>query len=201
LSSFTGNSKKEKELRDLRDQIYSFDCPLKKLATNMVFSAGNPDSKVMLIGEAPGQEEDVQGLPFVGQSGQLLDKMLKAIGLTREKNAYIANVVNWRPPGNRPPTAEEISAFLPFLKRHISIISPKVLVLLGATAMKAVLQIESALSRARKIWHMYEVNGDYIKTLVTFHPSYLLRCPSQKEEAWQDFMRLQAEVESSSENA
>lgn len=182
-------------LEQLRQAVQSFDgCILKKSALNTVFSDGDPSSKVMFIGEAPGAEEDKQGRPFVGQSGQLLNKMLNAIGLSRSE-VYITNVVYWRPPGNRTPDPEEISLCMPFLERHIEIISPKVIVLLGATAMRAVLQITSGLSRARGIWHEYMTpSGQKFKTMVTFHPSYLLRSPGQKMLAWQDFIMLSKEL-------
>lgn len=180
-------------LSELKEKILSFEgCPLKAMATHTVFGDGNPKSPIMFIGEAPGAEEDKQGLPFVGQSGQLLNKMLESINLKRQ-DIYITNVVNWRPPGNRPPTPEEIEICLPFLKKHIELISPKIIVLLGATAMKAVLKINSSLSRARGIWHSYtpSIPMQPINTMVTFHPSYLLRSPGQKALAWQDFMTLQ----------
>lgn len=182
-------------LEDLKKQIQEFEgLEIKNTATNMVFGNGNINSKIMFIGEAPGAEEDAQGIPFVGQSGQLLSKMLEAIDLTRD-DVYITNVVNWRPPGNRPPTQNEIDLCMPFLKKHIELISPKIIVLLGATAMRAVLQINTGLSKSRGFWHYYNTNNNKkIKTMVTFHPSYLLRSPGQKAFAWQDFMMLMDEI-------
>ncbi|MDR0632975.1 MAG: uracil-DNA glycosylase [Holosporales bacterium] len=179
----------------LKEAVHAFNgCELKKTATNTVFGDGPTPSDIMLIGEAPGLEEDKQGLPFVGQSGKLLSKMLESIGLSREK-VYITNVVNWRPPGNRVPEPEEIEQCRPFLEKHIELINPKVIVLLGATAMRAVLQINTGLSRVRNVWHYYTAVGEKkIKTMVTFHPSYLLRSPGQKVFAWEDFMMLKEET-------
>jgi DNA polymerase len=183
-------------IAELKNRICNFDgCALKKIATNTVFGDGDPNSNVMFIGEAPGADEDKQGVPFVGRSGQLLNKMIESIGLKRE-NVYITNVVNWRPPGNRPPTIEEIDQCFPFLVQHIQLIAPKVLVLLGSTAMKAVLKTSSSLSMMRGIWHQYNAgnNVGQIETIVTFHPSYLLRIPSQKKLAWQDFLMLKSKL-------
>jgi uracil-DNA glycosylase family 4 len=179
-------------LAALKAELCAYDgCALKAMATNTVFADGNPTSPVMFIGEAPGQEEDRQGLPFVGKSGQLLNKMIESIGLTRQ-DVYVTNVVNWRPPGNRPPTQDEISQCLPFLERHIDLIAPKVIVLLGSTAMKGLLKFTGSLSQARGVLHGYTSPGGLIaKVLVTFHPSYLLRVPSQKRLAWEDLLRLQ----------
>jgi DNA polymerase len=192
-SSLVSNNSSEclaSTLDELKELLRNFDgCALKETATQMVFADGNPNSKILLIGEAPGVEEDKLGIPFVGQSGQLLDKMMAAVGLNR-KNSYITNVVNWRPPGNRPPTQEEIDQCWPFLKRHIELVHPERIVLLGATAMKAVLKISTGLSKNRGQWHRYpSIFGD-IPTLVTFHPSYLLRSPGQKKLAWDDFQKI-----------
>lgn len=142
-------------LQELKEAVMSFEgCALKTTATHTVFADGDPDSDLMFIGEAPGAEEDRQGLPFVGPSGQLLNKMIAAIGLARNR-VYITNVVHWRPPGNRPPTPEEMAMCLPFLNKHIELVSPKILVLLGATAMKALLKAPTSLSQARGVWHAY----------------------------------------------
>ncbi|MDR3285593.1 MAG: uracil-DNA glycosylase [Holosporales bacterium] len=178
-------------LKELKDAIFAFEkCDLKKYAINTVFADGNPDSQVMFIGEAPGFEEDKQGLPFVGQSGRLLNKMLATIGLLRQE-VYITNVVYWRPPGNRTPEPYEIDQCRPFFAKHIELIAPKILVLLGMTAMKAVLQVNTGLSKARGFWHYYAITDKTrIKTMVTFHPSYLLRSPGQKAFAWEDFMMI-----------
>ncbi|MDR2464379.1 MAG: uracil-DNA glycosylase [Holosporales bacterium] len=183
-------SKSTALLAELKNKICSFDgCTLKQIATNTVFADGDPNSDIMFIGEAPGAEEDKQGLPFVGKSGQLLNKMIESIGLKRS-DVYITNVVNWRPPGNRPPTMDEINQCLPFLKQHIQLISPKILVLLGSTAMKAVLNTSKSLSVMRGAWHQYDAGNSVLDTIVTFHPSYLLRVPSQKKLAWQDFLMI-----------
>lgn len=181
-------------LDELRAQLYAFNgCALKKMATHTVFSDGNPRSPLMFVGEAPGADEDLQGVPFVGASGQLLNKMLAAIHI-RRPDVYITNVVNWRPPGNRPPTPDEIALCLPFLERHIALVAPKFLVLLGGTAMRAVLRRTGSLSQARGVWHLHTPvpGAEPIRTLVTFHPSYLLRSPGQKTLAWKDLQMLQA---------
>jgi DNA polymerase len=187
-----GSSRSSAEsLEQLKQELCAYeDCALKAMAQTTVFADGDSNSHLMFIGEAPGAEEDKQGLPFVGQSGQLLNKMIESIGLTRER-VYITNVVNWRPPGNRPPTQEEIDQCWPFLTRHIELISPKLIVLLGSTAMKAVLRLTHSLSQARGFFHNYQLPNGETKVLVTFHPSYLLRVPSQKRAAWQDFLMIQ----------
>ena len=178
------------ELRALMEQV---DSPLKQCATNMVFGVGNEHANVLLLGEAPGAEEDKQGLPFVGQSGQLLDKMLAAIGLDRSM-VYITNILPWRPPGNRTPTSEEIALFLPYLLKHISIISPKIVVCLGGTATKALLQKNDGIVRLRGRWT--KVEGISARVIATFHPAYLLRSPSQKREAWIDFLQIKSALAS-----
>ena len=178
------------ELRALMEQV---DSPLKQCATNMVFGVGNEHANVLLLGEAPGAEEDKQGLPFVGQSGQLLDKMLAAIGLDRIM-VYITNILPWRPPGNRTPTSEEIALFLPYVLKHISIISPKIVVCLGGTATKALLQKNDGIVRLRGRWT--KVEGMSARVIATFHPAYLLRSPSQKREAWIDFLQIKSALAS-----
>lgn len=178
------------ELRALMEQV---DSPLKQCATNMVFGVGNEHANVLLLGEAPGAEEDKQGLPFVGQSGQLLDKMLAAIGLDRSM-VYITNILPWRPPGNRTPTSEEIALFLPYVLKHISIISPKIVVCLGGTATKALLQKNDGIVRLRGRWT--KVEGISARVIATFHPAYLLRSPSQKREAWIDFLQIKSALAS-----
>lgn len=178
------------ELRALMEQV---DSPLKQCATNMVFGIGNEHANVLLLGEAPGAEEDKQGLPFVGQSGQLLDKMLAAIGLDRSM-VYITNILPWRPPGNRTPTSEEIALFLPYVLKHISIISPKIVVCLGGTATKALLQKNDGIVRLRGRWT--KVEGISARVIATFHPAYLLRSPSQKREAWIDFLQIKSALAS-----
>jgi DNA polymerase len=178
-------------LDDLRAAVEAFDgCQLKVTAKHTVFADGHPDAPVMLIGEAPGRDEDLEGLPFVGRSGQLLDRMLNAIGLDRSTSAYITNVIFWRPPGNRPPTPDEAAVCAPFLLRHIELKKPKILVLLGGTPVKHVLGIEEGITRTRGRWGRYALNGVEIPALPTFHPAYLLRQPAAKKLAWQDLMSL-----------
>lgn len=182
-------------LDQLRAAVEAFDgCALKVTAKHTVFADGHPDAKVMLIGEAPGRDEDLQGLPFVGRSGQLLDRMLNAIGLDRATSAYITNVIFWRPPGNRPPTPEEAAICAPFLLRHIELKQPKVLLLLGGTPVKHVLNVDEGITRIRGRWGRFVVNGAEIPVLPTFHPAYLLRQPSAKRQAWQDLLNLKLKL-------
>lgn len=181
-------------LAELRQAIENFDgCNLKKMATNTVFADGNPNSKVMLIGEAPGNNEDLQGIPFCGDSGKLLDEMFRSINLTRAENFYITNVIFWRPPGNRRPTDEELAICRPFVERHIQLINPRVLVLVGATSMAAVLHINEAISKIRGKFMDFTPNflPQPIKTFAIFHPSYLLRQPTKKKIAWLDMLKLE----------
>ena len=185
-----------KTLEDLEKLIIlDCDCALKKTAKNIVFSDGNPNSKVMLIGEAPGEVEDKMGQPFKGEAGKLLDKMLNAIELNRE-NVYLTNVIFWRPPGNRKPTEEEINKCLPFVKKHIDIIKPKILVLVGATAASTILNIESGITQIRGKWKNIETkNIKKLKTIAIFHPAFLLRQPSRKREAWEDLKKIKIEID------
>jgi len=185
-------------LDELRAALASFDgCALKKTATNLVFADGNPAARVMFIGEAPGADEDRQGLPFVGVSGQLLDRMIGHIGLTRADSAYITNVLFWRPPGNRTPTPGEIGACLPFVERHIELIDPAVIVLVGGIAAKTMLARSEGITRLRGQWHSYETPrmSRPVPIIATFHPAYLLRSPGQKREAWRDLLSIQAKME------
>tara|TARA_Y100000748_G_scaffold230636_1_gene194666 strand:- start:2450 stop:2980 length:531 start_codon:yes stop_codon:yes gene_type:complete len=168
-------------------------CELYKSSTNMVFSDGNPKSEIMLIGEAPGHDEDIQGKPFVGRSGKLLDKMLEAIELNREK-VYIANIIPWRPPSNRRPTDEEIEICLPFIKKHIELIKPKVLMLLGSTATFALLKNTEGITKIRGKWVDLNLNSISVPTLPTFHPAFLLRQPAQKKHVWEDLKSLKNKV-------
>ncbi len=187
-------AKAAKDLGELRKAVENFDgCNLKKMATNTVFSDGNPNSKVMVIGEAPGNHEDLQGIPFCGDSGQLLDEMLRSIKLTRKENFYITNVIFWRPPGNRRPTDEELAICRPFVERHIQLINPEVLVLVGATSMSAVLGINDPVSSIRGKFMDFSPKflPSAIKTFTIFHPSYLLRQPGKKKVAWQDMLALE----------
>ena len=182
-------------LEELRAALERFDgCALKTTAKSLVFAAGPAEAPVMLIGEGPGREEDLEGLPFVGRSGQLLDRMLEAIGLSRQTNAYITNVIFWRPPGNRPPTAEEVATCAPFLLRHIELKAPRVIVLLGATPLKHVLNVEEGITRARGRWGRYMASGNEIPALPMFHPAYLLRTPGAKRQAWQDLLNLKLKL-------
>ena len=177
--------------------VAGFDlCPLKRTATNTVFMDGNPAAPVMIIGEAPGADEDRIGRPFVGRSGQLLDRMLAAIGLDRGA-VQITNVIYWRPPGNRKPTAAEIAACLPFVLRHIALARPLVLVLAGGTAVSALLPLSEGITRLRGRWYDLAVPGldRPVPTLPMFHPSFLLRAPERKREAWRDLLALRARLD------
>ena len=164
-------------------------CNLQKQAKNIVFSDGNPKSKIMLIGEAPGANEDQEGLPFVGRAGMLLDKMLAAINLDR-KNVYISNIINYRPPDNRRPTEEEIKQYLPFISKHIEIINPKILVLLGSTAMNALIGKDVVISKMRGKWFEKKFGNCKTSVIITFHPAFLMRQPAQKKMAWIDLKMI-----------
>jgi DNA polymerase len=179
-------------LEDLKAALARFDgVPLRKTATNLVFADGNPQAKVMLVGEAPGADEDRQGLPFVGVSGQLLDRMMAAIGLDRT-TFYITNVCFWRPPGNRKPTEAELAAQLPFVLRHIELVAPKVLVLVGGSSAQMLLGTNEGITRLRGRWFDYISGGlsAPIPAMPIFHPAYLLRQPALKREAWRDLVKL-----------
>ena len=183
-------------LEDLKKLIISnCDCPLKKTAKNIVFSDGNPRANIMFIGEAPGEIEDKTGKPFKGEAGRLLDKMLHAIQLNRE-NVYLTNIIFWRPPGNRKPTKEEISACLPFVKKHINLINPKILVLVGATAARAIFNIQTGITQIRGKWKNIETKDTKsLKSIAIFHPAFLLRQPSRKREAWEDLKKIKIEID------
>ena len=177
-------------LERLRKSINEIkNCSLKNNATNMVFSDGNPKSKIMLLGEAPGFNEDQEGLPFVGRAGALLDKMLASINLDR-KNVYISNIINFRPPENRRPTDEEIKRYLPFVEKHIEIINPKILVLLGSTAMNALIGSGEVISKVRGNWIEKKFGKCKTSIIVTFHPAFLMRQPAQKKMAWIDLKMI-----------
>lgn len=191
-------------LEALREAIAEFDgLPLKKTATNLVFSDGNPQAKVMVIGEAPGADEDRQGKPFAGVSGQLLDKILACVNLSRtaeapENAVYISNVLNWRPPGNRTPNPAEIEVSLPFIEKHIALVQPKVLILCGGVSTKALLNTSDGISRLRGKVRDYNTLSEgllgapmTIPCIATYHPAYLLKAPAQKRLVWQDMLRLQ----------
>tara|TARA_Y100000590_G_scaffold256011_1_gene287551 strand:- start:512 stop:1264 length:753 start_codon:yes stop_codon:yes gene_type:complete len=190
----TDQINKINSLEQLRSFMSEFKgCELYKSSSNMVFSDGNPKSEIMLIGEAPGHDEDIQGKPFVGRSGKLLDKMLEAIELNREK-VYIANIIPWRPPNNRRPTDEEIEICLPFIKKHIELIKPKVLMLLGSTATFALLKNTEGITKIRGKWVDLNLNSISVPTLPTFHPAFLLRQPAQKKRVWEDLKSLKNKI-------
>ena len=181
---------KSNKLEKLKIAISNIkNCELKKNASQMVFSDGNPKAKIMLIGEGPGANEDKEGIPFVGRAGILLDKMLAAINLDRKK-VYISNIVNYRPPENRKPTEEEIKRYLPFITEHIEIISPKILILLGSTAMNALVGNDSVISKVRGKWIEKQIGNCKISTIVTFHPAFLMRQPAQKKLSWIDLKMI-----------
>lgn len=188
-------------LDDLRRTVEAFDgCTLKKTAMNTVFADGDPSASVMFIGEAPGADEDRKGKPFVGRSGQLLDRMIARIGLDRTASgpggAYITNILFWRPPGNRDPAAAEIAACLPFVERHIELVAPRLLVFLGGPSAKTLLGRNEGIMRLRGRWFNYQTRqgGPTIPALATFHPAYLLRSPGQKREAWRDLLAIRARL-------
>ncbi|MFT8244082.1 uracil-DNA glycosylase [Roseomonas sp. BN140053] len=174
----------------LKAAMQAYEASLRDTATNIVFSDGVAESGLMMIGEAPGADEDRLGKPFVGVSGRLLDRMVNSIGLHRERDFYLTNILCWRPPGNRTPTDAEVSLFLPFARRHIALARPRHLVLLGGTAAKALLGAKEGITRLRGRWMRLEVEGQSIPTLATLHPAYLLRQPAAKRDAWQDLLLL-----------
>ena len=177
-------------LEALRQLLENFDgCALRHTATRLVFSDGNPQARVMFVGEAPGRDEDIEGLPFVGRSGKLLDRMMSAIGLDRSK-AYIANVIPWRPPGNRTPTPQETQICLPFIQRQIELVNPDVLVTLGNPSTQTLLQTREGIMRTRGKWLDYDTGTRTIRAIATFHPAYLLRSPSYKRMSWQDLRAI-----------
>ena len=180
-------------LEELKAAVENFEgCLLKRTAKNTVFADGNPEAPVMVIGEAPGEKEDLQGIPFCGPSGKLLDNVLKSIGLTREENVYISNTIFWRPPGNRTPSPEEVAICAPLVKKHIALKKPKLIVLAGGVASN-VLGVTMSVSKLRGKFHDY--HNDYlaepIPAVVIYHPSYLLRQPGQKAQAWKDMLMIQ----------
>jgi DNA polymerase len=190
-------------IEELGAQVARFDgCALKRTATNTVFIDGNPAAPVMIIGEAPGAEEDRLGRPFVGRAGQLLDRMLAAIGLDRT-GVQITNVIYWRPPGNRKPTAAEIATCLPFVLRHIALARPTVLVLAGGTATGALLPTTDGITRLRGRWFELAVPGldRPVPTLPMFHPAFLLRAPDKKREAWRDLLAVKARLDAAGDRA
>ena len=183
---------------ELKAAVEAFEgCGLKKFASRTVFADGNPEARTMFIGEAPGAEEDRQGLPFVGVSGKLLDRMLASVGLDRAVNAYITNIVFWRPPGNRSPTDQEISSCLPFVQRHVELVDPVVLVFVGGLAAKILLSKPMGITKLRGRWYEYKTPGMVrpVPCLALFHPAYLLRSPQQKRFAWRDLLAIKQKLD------
>lgn len=186
-------------LAELKAAIEAFEgCALKRTAKNTVFGDGNPDTRVMVIGEAPGADEDRLGKPFVGVSGQLLDRMLNCIGLDRQSGFYITNILPWRPPGNRTPTSGEIALCLPFIERHIALVQPKVLILAGGVAAKTLFQTSEGIMKLRGRWFDYRpaTLEQGVPTVAIFHPAYLLRSPAHKREAWRDLLAIRQKLDS-----
>lgn len=180
-------------LTELKAMLLSYGgCALKKTAMNTVFADGAEDADVMLVGEAPGADEDREGLPFVGRSGQLLDNAFATIGLSRQKNLYISNIISWRPPGNRPPTTIEITQCLPFIRRHIELKRPKILVMVGSVSAKALLDSTEGITKMRGQWLEYKSEGleSAIPAIAIYHPAFLLRSPGQKKKLWFDLLKL-----------
>jgi DNA polymerase len=183
-------AKSAKTLDELHGILEKFDgCALKTTATQLVFADGNPSARLMFVGEAPGRDEDIDGLPFVGRSGKLLDRMLAAIGLNRT-SVYIANIVPWRPPGNRTPTPQESQICLPFILRQIELADPDILACLGGPSAQALLGIKEGITKTRGRWFTFKTGKREIRALPTFHPAFLLRSPLQKRFAWRDFLAI-----------
>jgi uracil-DNA glycosylase family 4 len=177
-------------LDELRAMLEKFEgCALRTTAKQLVFADGNPRARVMFVGEAPGREEDLEGLPFVGRSGKLLDQMIAAIGLDRT-SAYIANIIPWRPPGNRTPTPQESQICLPFILRQIELANPDVLVCLGGPSSQTLLGVKEGIKRTRGRWFNFHTGTREIRAIATFHPAYLLRSPLEKRFAWRDFLAI-----------
>jgi uracil-DNA glycosylase family 4 len=182
------------ELQELRQSIANIkNCELKKNSTNIVFSDGNPNAKIMIIGEGPGANEDLEGVPFIGRTGELLDKMLLSINLNRD-NVYITNVVNYRPPENRNPTKEEITRYLPYLSKHIEIINPKILILLGSAALNAILGDNQIISDVRGKWINKKIGMCNTLIISSFHPAFLMRQPAQKKMSWIDLKVIKKKI-------
>jgi DNA polymerase len=187
-------------LDELRAAMARFEgCALKATAKTLVFADGNPTARLMLVGEAPGAEEDRLGLPFVGKSGQLLDRMLAAIGLTRAQHVYITNLLPWRPPGNRTPTPQEVAICMPFVQRHIQLVNPDILVCVGAPSAQGLLGLSGILASRGK-WLDYDTGQRKIRAMATLHPAYLLRQPLQKRLAWRDLRALKAALDANGQS-
>ena len=182
-------------LESLHQAVLNFSgCALKRTAKNTVFSDGDPNSKIMLLGESPGEEEDKEGLPFLGEAGLLLDKMLNAIEQNR-KNTYLSNIIFWRPPGNRKPTEEEVSICMPFVQKHIELVKPKILVLVGAIAAKAIYGVETGITQVRGNWKTIKLDsGLEVNSIAIFHPAFILRQPARKKEAWEDLKKIKIAI-------
>jgi len=179
-----------KTLDELRALLEAFEgCMLRATATRLVFADGNPAGRIMFVGEAPGRDEDIAGLPFVGRSGKLLDRMIAAIGLDRTQ-VYIANIVPWRPPGNRTPTPHESAICLPFIRRQIELADPDILVCLGQPSTQTLLETKEGITRTRGRWFKFDTGSREIRALATYHPAFLLRSPLQKRLAWRDFLAI-----------
>ena len=186
-------------LDDLAAALENFEgCGLKKTAKSTVFSDGESSARIMLVGEAPGQDEDRTGKPFVGRSGQLLDAMMATIGLSRASNLYIANVIPWRPPGNRAPSTDELETCKPFILRQIELIAPKIIVLVGGTSAKTLLSTETGITRLRGNWQTLKIGGRDIPALPFFHPAYVLRRPETKIDVWADLCALKQKLDTGS---
>ena len=186
---------KDNLLKNLKDKIFNIEnCLLKKNASKLVFNDGNPSSQIMIVGEGPGQKEDETGKPFVGDAGLLLNKMLKAINIER-KDIYITNVVNYRPPNNRKPEPGEILRYSNFLREHIAIINPKILILMGSTAMEALFGSKIKISKERGIWKEVIINNKTYLVMITFHPAYLLRQADQKKYSWADLKEIRKKID------
>jgi uracil-DNA glycosylase family 4 len=185
---------KGKELQELKQLITNIkNCELKKNSTNIVFSDGNPNAEIMIIGEGPGANEDLEGVPFIGKTGELLDKMLLSINLDRD-NVYITNVVNYRPPENRNPNEEELTRYLPYLIKHIEIIDPKILILLGSTALNAVIGGSQIISNIRGKWIEKKIGKCSASIIISFHPAFLMRQPDQKAMSWIDLKMIKKKI-------
>jgi len=185
---------KGKELQELKQLITNIkNCELKKNSTNIVFSDGNPNAKIMIIGEGPGANEDLEGIPFIGRTGELLDKMLLSINLNRD-NVYITNVVNYRPPENRNPSEEEIRRYLPYLTKHIEIIDPVILILLGSAALNSIIGDNQVISDARGKWINKKIGRCNVSVIASFHPAFLMRQPEQKKLSWTDLKMIKKKI-------
>ena len=185
---------KGKQLQELKQSINIIkNCELKKNSANIVFSDGNPNAKIMIIGEGPGANEDLEGVPFIGRTGELLDKMLSSVNLDRD-NVYITNVVNYRPPENRNPTEEEIARYLPYLIKHIEIINPKILILLGSAALNAIIGSSQIISDARGKWIDKKIGKCSTSVIASFHPAFLMRQPDQKKLSWIDLKMIRKKI-------